>query len=247
MAVDDRRRQQPGAIRVSTWRGDQRVAVVSPAPDRPSPTPAAVAVELDLLRRSGFQRAVTSALHQHELGSFLDNGFVEQERLHLLRHDLIDLPPTDPSATIRRGRRRDRARVLELDERAFDAFWTLDARGLDDAIRATPTSRFRVAWDDRAVTGYSVTGIAGTRGYLQRLAVNPDQHGQGLGTALVAESLRWLQRSGGRHAIVNTQFHNEPALRLYRRCGFVPEPDWLTVLNLPLVAPDPGPGPGDRR
>jgi ribosomal protein S18 acetylase RimI-like enzyme len=240
MAVDDRRRQQPGRIRVSTWRGDQRIAIVSPAPDRPTPTADVVAGELGLLRSSGYARVVTSALHQHELGPFEANGFVEQERLHLLRHDLIDIPTATAAATIRRGRRRDRDPVLDLDARAFDDFWALDATGLDDAIRATPSSRFRVAWAGRAIAGYSVTGIAGTRGYLQRLAVDPDRHGTGIGRALVAESLRWLRRSGGRHAIVNTQVSNEVALHLYRRCGFVPEPDWLTVLTLPLTTPSPG-------
>ena len=205
----------------------------SPAPDRPIPSAATVAGELDALRRLGVERVVTSALHRHELGPFEDNGFVEQERLHLLRHDLIELPPLDPAVPIRRGWRRDRAEVLTLDERAFDDFWTLDRRGLDDAIRATPASRFRVVRLDRRIVGYSVTGMAGSRGYLQRLAVDPDDHGRGLGRALVAESLRWLQRSGARHTLVNTQFENERALHLYRSCGFVAEPDWLTVLARP--------------
>lgn len=235
MAVDDRRRHLPGALRVSTWRGDQRVAVLSPAPDRPTPTAAEIVSELGSLRSHGVERVVTSALHQHEVAPFLDGGFVEHERLHLLRHDLITLPAPGPITTTRRGWRRDRRAVLDLDARAFDEFWTLDARGLDDAINATPTSRFRVLRPKGAeIAGYAVTGVSGRRGYLQRLAVDPAHQGRGLARTLVADSLTWLRRSGADHALVNTQLHNERALDLYRRCGFVPEPDWLTVLERTL-------------
>lgn len=236
MAVDDRRRHLPGALRATTWRGDQRVVVLSPAPDRPTPTAAVIAGELDVLRRHGVQRVVTGALHRREVGPFEDAGFVEQERLHLLRHDLIDLPSPGADVRIRRGWRRDRPTVLDLDRRAFDDHWTLDSAGLDDAIRATPSSRFRVAAPRRSrVLGYTVTGLAGRRGYLQRLAVDPDLHGRGLGRSLVAESLTWLHRAGARHALVNTQERNERAYQLYLRCGFVPEPEWLTVLTRALV------------
>lgn len=236
MAVDDRRRHLPGSLRASTWRGDQRVVVLSPAPDRPAPTTATVLGELDALRRHGVERVVTGALHRHEVGAFEAAGFVEQERLHLLRHDLIALPEPRIDVRIRRGWRRDRPTVLDLDCRAFDDHWTLDGPGLDDAIRATPASRFRVAAPSRGpVVGYTVTGLAGQRGYLQRLAVDPDHHGHGLGRALVAESLAWLRRAGARHTLVNTQERNERAYHLYLRCGFVPEPDWLTVFTLSLV------------
>lgn len=235
MAIDDRRRLRSGSLRVSTWRGDRATAVLSPAPERATPTTGAVAVELDHLLRSGVERVVTGALHRHELAPFLDNGFVEQERLHLLRHDLVALPEPGAPVAPRRGRRRDRRPALALDARAFDDFWTLDASGLDDAIRATPTSRFRVVVVERTVAGYAVTGISGRRGYLQRLAVDPAHHGRGLGRTLIADSLRWLRRSGADHALVNTQVTNERAFDLYRGCGFLPEPDWLTVLTRSLV------------
>ena len=35
--------------------------------------------------------------------------------------------------------------MLSVDGRAFDRFWRLDQAGLDEALSATPTSRFRVA------------------------------------------------------------------------------------------------------
>ena len=225
---------------MSTWRGDQRIAVLTPAPDRPGPSAEAVAAHVQDLRAAGARRILTGALHHREQGPFLANGFVEHERLHLLRHDLVALPVDVEPVRLRRGWRRDQPTVLEIDGRAFDAFWALDGRGLDDAMRATPVSRFRVSTDGRGpITGYAVTGRAGDRGYLQRLAVDPQRHRAGIGRALVADCLTWLRRTGARAAVVNTQERNAGALALYRACGFVDEPTGLTVLTLDL---DPAAG-----
>lgn len=241
MAIDDRRRARRRSLQVNVWRGDERVAVLSPVPDRSGAgtDDGAVAREVTRLRALGVERIVTGALAPGERAPFLANGFGHHEHLHLLRHDLQRLPigldGTDGS-TGRRARRRDRPGVLALDHRAFDDFWALDHRGLDDAVRATPTTRFRVVpGRGRAALGYAVTGRASERGYLQRLAVDPDAQGGGIGRALVVDALRWLRRSGARTAVVNTQAHNHAALHLYRGLGFVDEPDGLTVLALDLA------------
>jgi ribosomal protein S18 acetylase RimI-like enzyme len=181
---------------------------------------------------------LTGALHHGELSPFLTAGFAEHERLHLLRHDLQDIPEPRRAVRIRRAWRRDHGEILTIDERAFDAFWALDQRGLDDAVRATPASRFRIATDG-PITGYAITGRAAARGYLQRLAVDPAQHRRGVGVALVADSLRWLRRTGARVSVVNTQEHNEPALGLYLATGFVLEPHGLTVLTYDLEGSRP--------
>jgi ribosomal protein S18 acetylase RimI-like enzyme len=207
-----------------------------PLPDRPGPDAADIEGELDLLARKGVRRVLTGALHHGELGPFVAAGFVEHERLHLLRHDLRRLPDVRTEVRVRRAWRRDLAEVLAIDAEAFDAFWALDRRGLDDAVRATPSSRFRVA-AEAGVTGYAVTGRALDRGYLQRLAVDPTQHRRGIGTALVADGLRWLQRTGASAAVVNTQESNAAALELYEATGFVREPRGLTVLVAHLVEP----------
>lgn len=239
MAIDDRRRADPRALQVTAWRGDQRIAVLSPAPERSVPSLATIADEVERLRAGGVRRVLTGALHAGELGPFLDNGFAEHERLHLLRQDLVDLPdpPLPPSTLrIRRASRRHHHAVLDIDARAFEPFWALDRRGLDDAIRATPTSRYRVAGAPREpVIGYAVTGRAADRGYLQRLAVDPDHHRGGVGRALVADALSWLRRSGARVAMVNTQERNAGALALYLASGFAEEPAGLTVLALELA------------
>jgi ribosomal protein S18 acetylase RimI-like enzyme len=234
MAADDRWWGARAHLQVAAWRGTDHTVVMSPVPDRPAPGPADIHHELGVLAERGVQRVLTGALHHGEVAPFRAAGFTEHERLHLLRHDLRELPEASVPVRLRRAWRRDQPAILAIDGRAFDEFWALDRRGLDDAVRATPASRFRVAADDRTTTGYAITGRAADRGYLQRLAVDPDRHRAGIGRALVADSLRWLRRTGARVAVVNTQEHNEGALGLYLATGFVLEPHGLTVLSCAL-------------
>jgi ribosomal protein S18 acetylase RimI-like enzyme len=121
--------------------------------------------------------------------------------------------------------------VIEVDALAFPPFWRLHEGGLEEALVATPSVRFRVAGRSRgALSGYAIAGRGGNTGYLQRLAVHPAARGQGLGRALVVDALVWLRRRGAARAMVNTQQTNEGALALYQACGFTLLPEGLTVL-----------------
>lgn len=229
MSRPDLRRYGADRLRVGPWRGDARVAYVAPAPDAPPPTTDALRRCLDELAGAGYAEVVTGALAPGEQAAFAAAGFEVRERLHLLAHDLADLP-APPPAPLRRVRRGDRAAVLAVDGRAFPPFWRLDAGGLDDAVEATPVARFRVATGDHAIVGYAICGRSGRRGYVQRLAVDPGHQGHGLGRALVVDGLRWMRRRGVTRAVVNTQHSNESALALYERLGFRRQPGGLAVL-----------------
>jgi len=190
---------------------------------------------LDTLQARGYTAVLTSALSPAEARPFLAVGFVEHERLRLLSHDLRRLP-SSPGASLRRGHHADWPHVLEVDASAFDRFWRLDGDGLDEALTATPTTRFRVAVGaSGGVVGYAICGRAGADGYVQRLAVRPFHRRTGLGSALVVDGLRWMRRWKVRRAVVNTQFGNDAALALYLGLGFVPEPSDLAVLYADLV------------
>lgn len=121
--------------------------------------------------------------------------------------------------------------MLDIDRRAFEPFWQFDTNSLSEARRATPSHRFRVATEGGHPSGYAVTGRAGDRGYLQRLAVDPDAQSKGTGTALVNDALSWLHRRGATIAMVNTQERNARALRLYEHLGFVAQTEGLVVLD----------------
>jgi len=232
MAVDEIVRWGGDRLRIGRWQGEGDIAHVAPVPGSP-PSPDAVNATSVALAGRGFRRVITSALTPPEQSPFLAAGFEVHEQLHLLAHDLRHLPEAPAGVGLRRARRGDVDRVLDIDHRAFRPFWRLDQDGLRDALRATPSSRFRVA-TDRLPVGYAVSGRAGPAGYLQRLAVDPDEQGRGLGTALVLDGLDWMRRRGARRALVNTQLDNENALQLYLHLGFAAEPHRLAVLRREL-------------
>jgi ribosomal protein S18 acetylase RimI-like enzyme len=230
-------------LRVGPFRGDTRTAYVAPLPEGAPPTTDAVRRCCEVLAGRGFVEAVTAALGPAEAHGFMTAGFEIRERLHLLAHDLLVLPQP-PDVALRRAKRADRPGALAVDARAFEPFWRLDDPGLEEALTATPSSRFRVAdtgpsgrrsGESRQITGYAVAGRAAHRGFLQRLAVDPDWQGTGTGSALVIDALRWMKRRGVDRAVVNTQERNEGAVRLYERLGFRIQPGGLAVLRIALT------------
>ena len=199
--------------------------------------PPSVAEVVDHVRAHGYDTILTSALTPDEQRPFLAAGFRTEEDLHLL---LADPRPVDGSTTRRHGtrrmRRRDLSRVLDIDAAAFSPFWRLDRIAFDEARTATPSCRRRVVSvggpTRRKVVGYAVTGRSGDQGYLQRLAVDPDHQGRGIGRMLLDDALRWLAHHGATTVLVNTQPDNDPALDLYRSAGFTDRPGGLSVLRL---------------
>ena len=220
--------------RTGPWRGDGRVAYLAPLAPAGAPSVDFLQRCLEALAAKGFERVVTSALAPAEQRGFLAVGFEEYERLHLLSHNLENVPRTpDTALPMRRGRSADWPAVLAVDAGSFAPFWRLDTEGLREAIEATPVTRFRVAAPRRSgdVLAYAVTGLSGTQGYLQRLAVHPEHRRSGLGRALAIDGLRWLRRKAVSEAVVNTQLGNDAALKLYLSLGFRHEPIQLAVLH----------------
>lgn len=185
---------------------------------------------LEQLDAWGVERAVTPALSHLDAQPFLEGGFRLLERLHLLSRPLYNQPPAS-TRSIRTGRTWHRRAVLDIDRRAFDDFWRFDETSLREARNATPGSKFSVVIERGKVLGYAVTGRAGSRGYLQRLAVDPDHSGKGIGSDLVMDSFDWAFHRGVQRMMVNTQERNQRALGLYHHLGFQAEPDGLIVLE----------------
>jgi ribosomal-protein-alanine N-acetyltransferase len=234
--VDRPRSRSVGWARVSSWRGHPDIAQIVPVDGR-TPTRAELDRGLERLRNAGQVTVVTSALTTADSLPFIDAGFEVRERLHLLEYTFGrgGLDRGEDAPTLRRAGRLDRSAVLRLDGLAFEESWRLSRDDLNDALRATPSVRFRVG--ERSGDGlaaYAITGCAGRRGYLQRLAVHPLARRRGWGRVLVADALQWLDRRDVHRALVNTQWRNAAALALYESCGFRRLPAGLCVLHRAL-------------
>ncbi|MEI7886099.1 MAG: GNAT family N-acetyltransferase [Actinomycetes bacterium] len=223
---------------VGPWHADSAIAYLTIKSNQVEPTARGLHACLDQLRQDGYSSVITTALHPLEARPYFDAGFLEYDRLRVLSHDLRRVGMMGNSkpagVQLRRAKRADRSLALAVDKLAFPRFWRLDASGLDEAISATPRTRFRLAELQGAPVGYSVVGKSRHQGFLQRLATHPDYAGTGVGSALVVDALLWARSRKVSRVLVNTQTDNQRALRLYKQLGFQLTPTDLVVLTKDL-------------
>jgi ribosomal-protein-alanine N-acetyltransferase len=80
---------------------------------------------------------------------------------------------------------------------------------------------FLVAKAGRRIAGYSITCFNGEHAELASIAVDPVYRTQGLATALVRYTAGELQRRLVRNWHLMVRIANKPAIRFYKRFGFV--------------------------
>ena len=149
-------------------------------------------------------------------------------------------------ANIRDFQRGDEGRMKEIAPRAFGV-WTRLA--LDKTLPRDRTAKYflnEVSWyikrarrgeesfgilvaeEDGDVVGYIVVGIDREKseifgflwGHIISLAVDPDWHARGIGSALISSGLEWLKKRGVEYAEVLTDQNNIAAIRAYEKNNF---------------------------
>lgn len=212
------------------------VATLTPLPGAQVHT-GLIRAHLATLPSGRVQRVTTSALSPRDTAVWVAAGFRTATRLVLLRADLTrpmlprssTRPASAPDARLRPGRRREWPTLASVDNEAFAPQPGLGLGGLLDAVAVTPAARIRVA--GVPPVGFVLAGHDVRCGYVQRLAVSPTVAGRGIGSALLADTIRWLQRRRATEVLVNTEEGNTRALALYERFGFARQPDGLVVLE----------------
>ena len=234
-----RLRVGPEFVRLDERRRNEAVTSVTIASDTTEAlSSCAIGQMLDLYAAHPPDVFRTPAITHAEAAGYAECGFEIISVLRLLTHDLERLREL-PRAAVSTDRTR-MSRIgacVDVDQRAFGADQCFDRLDLLAALDATSRSRLRVVTTPgrgvaRAdLAGFAITGRAGTRGYLQRVAVDPARAGRGLGTALVVDALRWCRARGVAKVVVNTGTDNHRALALYRRLGFIDTPLDLLLME----------------
>lgn len=191
------------------------------------------------LTELGFTALRTTAVTGQAVPRLEAAGFTVLQELVLLEHTALheagrNTPVGRPAPVVptRRLLVAEHGRASAIDVDAFGRDWALDDIAVHDVCAATPRHRARAAGDPLAA--YAITGRDGRQGFLQRLAVRQAAQRNGLGVALVRDSLQWLARWRCTRALVNTPVDNAAALGLYEGIGFRRLPERLRVYEREL-------------
>jgi [ribosomal protein S18]-alanine N-acetyltransferase len=176
-------------------------------------------------------------------GSEIDSDWLEAsmeargfELVSLLRsYDKTDYAiPTmgNEHVRVRPFQPQDVAGVVDVENTAFEQLWRHDASSFLDVAHAYPY--FVVAEDESGIVGYQFNTIDAITGYLVRIAVHSRAEGQGIGTRLMAEAIRYFERQHVWKIVLNTEEDNTRAHALYERFGFERVPPRGFVLGRPI-------------
>lgn len=161
----------------------------------------------------------------------ISDGFTPQGDIVVLR--LYEPPrltfPIPHGVRIRTMNPDDLPIVANLDAAAFGPFW---ANSLDSLQRAYSQSlHATVAEDDTGVVGYQLSTGNPFGAHLARLAVQPEAHGRGVGSALIDGLIRHLGIRSTCSLSVNTQSNNAASLALYKKMGFTQTGEYFPVFS----------------
>jgi len=112
------------------------------------------------------------------------------------------------------------ARLEELEKLCFSLPWT---REMLQSQLPDEQHVFLAAEDENGMLqGYVGMMTVLDEGYISNVAVDPVCRRQGIGDALIRELLRRCEERALSFVSLEVREHNEPAIALYRKHGFMP-------------------------
>ena len=118
------------------------------------------------------------------------------------------------SSRIRPATEADLPAILDIERAVFSDPWSLES------FRSLLADIMTVAQSEGVVVGYLVARHAADSGDIMNIAVHPDHRRQGIGWALVEDSLQRLAAVGVKTVSLGVRESNAAAQRLYERMGF---------------------------
>ncbi len=172
---------------------------------------------------------LSPALHLSSTRVWRRSGYLPAHRLQVMERPLTASIPS-PSRQVLPTLEPQWARVVAIDNLAFEPFWRLGRLGLQEALESTQQSVLLEVREGGVLAGYAIVGSQWGSSHLQRLAVDPAFSGSGVGSDLVRASLHWA-RTASPSIALNVHPENVAARRLYQREGFRDTGSFLHILR----------------
>ncbi len=170
------------------------------------------------------------ALYPERTNIWRTVGYSTEDTLMMMERP-INLPNAAPSQRVQPDPNPEWDNLAEVDRCAFSGFWRLGRHGLEEAVKATPTSVVLTHEEDGVISGYAIFGSQRWSSFLQRIAVRPEMEGLGIGTALIRAGIDWSRSQGAHSVLLNVRPTSERALNLYRNEGFQDVGTRLAILR----------------
>lgn len=148
-------------------------------------------------------------------------GYLHDTYVITYSKTMIDAPASGNQAIqLRRGQDSDLKSILAIDHASFEPQWHKDETALHPALAETPY--FVVAELNAHIAGYAfaATYFEGRQVHLVRIAVLPEDRGQGIGVRLMADIVDFARSCKAHVITLNTQEYNTHARQLYEWFGF---------------------------
>jgi len=183
------------------------------------------------LRHRGAKGVFSPALYPGASGVWRRSGFEDYARLDVMERSVDAGAHNTVRDDVRQDPEPDWDRVLDVDRSAFEGFWGMSRLGLEEAVNVSRSNAVLLSGPDDRLSGYAIVGSQWGTVYLHRIAVRPEDSGQGVGSALLMAAIAWGRRSGANSMVLNVRPDNERAKGFYARHGFMETHTALEVLR----------------
>jgi ribosomal protein S18 acetylase RimI-like enzyme len=175
------------------------------------------------LRRLRVPGLVCLASEDWLLRALEDAGFREVDRvISYERPSRGPLPQWPRVCDLRHAGTADAETILGLNAAAFGPFWRYDRRTVLGWLLAADHAVVAATAPSERAFGFALTTLKGGDGDAQlvRVAIHPDDQGQGIGRQLVVDAIQFAWEAGAPGLSLNTQASNTVSRHLYETLGF---------------------------
>jgi len=156
--------------------------------------------------------------------SWVEANWKISKELYLYTHYFSEQIPkniTNKELRLKRFHRDDFAKIVCLDKDIFDPYWRSSYLSLLDTLKSCQRTILYTHEDMGRILAYAIVGITMRSSFLQRFAVNPEKQGKGIGSLMIENVLKDMNKRKMISMKLNTQPENIAAQKLYEKNSFI--------------------------